>query len=92
MAVFNTYQVGEARRTVEVNILLLSVESILHLQMLTMHAISSVVNVLQHQIQEVVPSEETVEKLFHICFALQATATQGLLIHYNNSHRRPLQW
>ena len=55
MAVFNTYQVGEARRTVEVNTLLLSVESILHLQMLTMHAISSLVNVLQYQIQSCLP-------------------------------------
>jgi len=41
----------------EVNILLLSVKLILHLQMLTMHAISSVVNVLQHQLQEVVSEE-----------------------------------
>jgi len=56
VVVLNTYQVGQVRRPVvlEVNILLLSVELILHLRMLTMHAISSLVNVLQHQIQEVV--------------------------------------
>jgi len=38
-----------------VNTLLLSVKLILHLQMLTMHAISSVVNELQHQIQSCRP-------------------------------------
>ena len=65
MAVLNTYQVDQVRRPVvlEVNTLLLSVELILHLQMLIMHAISSVVNVLQHQIQEVV-SEKVVGSHF----------------------------
>ena len=37
------------------NTLLLSVKLILHLQMLTMHAILSVVNELQHQIQSCRP-------------------------------------
>ena len=46
----------------EVNTLLLSVELILHLHMLIMHVISSVVNILQHQIQEIV-SEEIVGKI-----------------------------
>ena len=65
MVVLNTYQVGQVRRPVvlKVNILLLSVELILHLQMLTMHAISSLLNVLQHQMQEVV-SEEIVGSHF----------------------------
>jgi len=66
VVVLNTYQVDQVRRPVvlEVNVLLLFVELILHLQMLTMHAISSVVNVLQHQIQEVVVSEEIVGSHF----------------------------
>jgi len=62
----------------EVNILLLSVELILHLQMLTMHAISSVVNVLQHQIQEVVSEEIVGSHFTSILYyypVLQATAT-----------------
>ena len=37
------------------NTLLLSVKSILHLQILTMHAISSLVNALQHPIQSCLP-------------------------------------
>ena len=40
---------------------------------------------------EVVVSEEIVGKVIHFYLALQATATQGLLIYYNNSHRRLLQ-
>ena len=54
----HTYQEGQGRKPVglgeEVN-RLLSVELILHLQMLTMHAILSVVNELQHQIQSCRP-------------------------------------
>jgi len=93
VVVLNTYQVDQVRRPVvlEVNTLLLSVELILHLQMLRIHAISSLVNVLQHQIQEVVVSKEIGGKVIHFYLALQATATQGLLIYYNNNHRRLLQ-
>ena len=78
MAVLNTYQVGQVRRPVvlEVNTLLLSVELILHLQMLIMHAISSLVNVLQHQIQEVV-SEEIVGNVISLLSCTPSNSNTG---------------
>ena len=75
----HTYQEGQVRKPVvlgeKVNILLLSVQMqlqlILHLQMLIIHAISSLGNVLQRQIQEVVSEEIVGSHLISILHSKQ---------------------